>query len=83
MAYKKTIINQQTGKKETGTVLEIVEARQPIIHLTLEDGNLVKVKSSILEIMRLEQKNEKGEYQYRVDGDMRIEFSHNEEQENE
>ena len=80
MSYKKTVFNKQTNKKEVGTVLEIIEAKQPIIELKLEDGTLIKIKSSILEVMRLDQKNDKGEYLYNVEGNMKMEFIHNEEQ---
>ncbi|MCY4051934.1 MAG: hypothetical protein OXF60_10650 [Gammaproteobacteria bacterium] len=70
MSYRKTIINQQTGKEETGTVLDIIESSEPIIRLKLENGTLVRIKQSIFEVILMDQKNDKGQDMYNFECNM-------------
>ncbi len=44
MAFRKKRVNPETGETEVVTVLEIVEAHEPMIRLELEDGTLIRVK---------------------------------------
>ncbi|MCY4149584.1 MAG: hypothetical protein OXF73_09625 [Gammaproteobacteria bacterium] len=81
MSFRKNRDNVQTGEPETGTVLDIVEASEPVIRLRLEDGTLVRIKQSILEVMRMDRKNEKGEDVYNFEGSMTIRVIPVEEQE--
>ncbi len=82
MPFRKTMINPQTQKEETGTVLDIIESNEPIIRIKLEDGTLVRIKQSIIEAVRMDQKNENGEEVYNFDCNMIVRVIPVEEQEN-
>lgn len=55
MAFRKHKHNQQTGKLQTGTVLDVVESNEPVIRLKLEDGTLVRLKVSVLEVLKFDE----------------------------
>ena len=80
MAFKKDIANPVTGKTETGTVLEIVESQEPMIRLKLEDGTLIRVKQSILEVVRMDKKNDNGDDVYSFQSNMAISVTSKEDQ---
>lgn len=74
MSYRKRKSHPITGEIQSGTVLEIVEANEPVIRLTLEDGTLVRVKVSIVEIMRMDNKNENGGLNYDINANLTASF---------
>ncbi len=80
MPFRKTVIDPD-GNKQTGTVLEIVESSEPIIRLKLEDGTLVRAKQTILEVMRMDGNNGKGEDLYNFECNMTVRVIPVEEQE--
>ncbi len=74
MPFRKNVINPLTGKQETGTELDIVKSNQSVIELELEDGTLMRIKQSIIGVVRLDNKNEKGEDVYDIDGNIKIDI---------
>lgn len=82
MSFRKSRINPQTHEKETGTVMEIVQSNEPIINLELEDGTRVRIKQSILEVMRMDERNERGEEVYSIEANVSTNIIPAEEQEN-
>lgn len=60
MAFRRKKLNQKTGKVQIGTVLDIVELHEPIIRVKLEDGTIGQIKVSVLEVMRLDDKDGQG-----------------------
>ncbi len=74
MAYRRKKPHALTGEDQRGTVLEIAEASEPIIRLTLEDGTLVRVKVSILEVMRMDEPDQNGNLVYDIQANLTSTF---------
>ena len=74
MSYRKKRPHPQTGALQSGTVLEITEASEPITRLKLEDGTLVRLKVSILEIVRMDERDENGNAVYDINVNMTSTF---------
>ena len=74
MSYRKSRPHPQTGEPQNGTVLEIAESSEPIIRLRLEDGTLVRLKVSIIEVMRMDQPDENGKAVYDLNANMTVSF---------
>ena len=74
MSYRKSRPHPQTGEQQNGTVLEIMESSEPITRLTLEDGTLVRVKVSIVEVMRLDQPDANGKAVYDLTANLATSF---------
>ncbi len=74
MAIRKTIVNPDTQKKQTGTVIDIVSANEPMISLTLSDGTVLRIKNSITEVLLLdnEGKDQNGDPIYQLSAQMNI-----------
>ena len=81
MAFKKKRVNPQTGETETVTVLEIVESSEPAALLKLEDGTLIRAKSSVVEVVRRDEKDANGKDIYDLQGNMTISVTSKEDQE--
>ena len=81
MSYRKNFPHPETGDLQAGTVLEIVEAHEPIIRLTLEDGTLVRIKVAINEIARLDQFLPDGKPNFVVNANLNANFIPPEDQE--
>ena len=80
MSYRKSRPHPQTGEQQSGTVLEIMEASEPITRLTLEDGTLVRLKVSIVEIMRMDEPDANGKAVYDINANLTANFVSPEEQ---
>ncbi len=74
MSFKKTLTNPQTGKTETGTELDIVTSKPSVIELELEDGTCMRIKHSVIGVIRLDDKNEKDEDVYNLECNMKIDI---------
>ena len=70
MAIRKTILNSKTGKEESGTVVDIVEASEPIIKALLEDGTALRVKLSISEVVKMDEPDPEGNSVYTMNVNM-------------
>ena len=70
MSYRKTRPHPQTGEKQSGTVLEVVESSEPLIRLKLEDGTLVRLKVSVLEIMLMDNPGPDGKPHYDINASL-------------
>ena len=81
MSYRKNFPHPETKDLQAGTVLEIVEAHEPMIRLTLEDGTLVRVKVSVNEIARLDQLLPDGKPNFIVNANLAANFIPPEDQE--
>ena len=80
MSYRKNRPHPQTGEQQSGTVLEIIESSEPVTRLTLEDGTLVRLKVSIVEIMRMDQPDANGKVVYNLNANLTANFVPREEQ---
>ena len=80
MSYRKNKLHPQTGEQQSGTVLEIVESSEPITRLTLEDGTLVRLKVSVVEVMRMDQPDANGKVTYDINANLTANFVPPEEQ---
>ena len=74
LSYRKSRPDPQTGVQQNGTVLEIAESSEPIIRLKLEDGTLVRLKVSIIEVMRMDQPDENGKAIYDLNANLTVSF---------
>ena len=80
MSYRKNRANPLTGEQQSGTVLEITDSSEPVTRLTLEDGTLVRLKVSIVEIMRLAAPADNGTVAYELKANLPAHFVPPEEQ---
>ena len=80
MSYRKNRADPLTGKQRSGTVLEITDSSEPVTRLTLEDGTLVRLKVSIVEIMRMDEPDENGKVAYDINANLTATFVPPEEQ---
>ena len=74
MAFRKSSPNPQTGESDIGTVLDVVESIEPMIRLKLEDGTLVRIKISVIEVMRMDKPNADGKPAYSLNAQMNATF---------
>ena len=70
MSYRKTRPHPQTGEQQNGTVLEIVESSEPVMRLKLEDGTLVRLKMSVVEIILMDDPGPNGKPAYEVNANL-------------
>ena len=74
MSYRKTRPHPQTGEQQSGTVLEVVESREPLSRLKLEDGTLVQLKVSVLEVMLMDDPDPDGKPRYDINASLTANF---------
>ena len=74
MAFRKSSSNPQTGEPATGTVLDVVESIEPMIRLKLEDGTLVRMKISVIEVMRMDEPGADGKPAYNLNAQINAIF---------
>lgn len=74
MAYRKTRPHPQTGQQQKGTVLEIVDSTEPVTRLKLEDGTLVRLKISVVEIMLMDDPGPDGKPAYELNANLAANF---------
>ncbi|MCY4326864.1 MAG: hypothetical protein OXC53_04690 [Rhodobacteraceae bacterium] len=72
MPIKKTIPNPATGKKQTGTVMDIVSSSEPMMALKLANGTEFRIKNSITEVLLLDEKDPNGEPIYTFSAQMNV-----------
>ena len=70
MSYRKTRPHPQTGEQQSGTILEIVESSEPLTRLKLEDGTLVQLKVSVLEIILMDDPGPDGKPRYDINASL-------------
>lgn len=80
MAFRKNRPQPQTGEMQSGTVLDIVESSEPVARLKLEDGTLVRLKISVIEVMRMDQPGANGKPAYELNANLTANFVPPEEQ---
>jgi hypothetical protein len=80
MSIRKAIVNQETGEKQTGTVLEIVDAKEPTTQVTLEDGTIIRFRMTVAEILRLDEPGPDGKPAYQFNTQVTTIIHHPEEQ---
>ncbi len=80
MAFRKKRAHPQTGAMERGTVLDVVESSEPVTRLKLEDGTLVRLKISVIEIMRMDEPGADGKPAYELNANLTANFVSPEEQ---
>ena len=74
MSYRKTRPHPQTGEQQSGTVLEIAESSEPVTRLKLEDGTLVRLKISVVEIMLMDDPGPDGKPAYELNASLAANF---------
>ena len=74
MAFRKKATDPNTGKSRTGTVLDIVEASEPVARLKLEDGTIVRIKVGIIEVMRMDEQGPDGKDVYDINAQLTASF---------
>ena len=74
MAFRKSSTHPQTGESCSGTVLDVVESIEPMIRLKLEDGTLVRIKVSVIEVMRMDKPDAGGKLAYSVNAQLNAAF---------
>ena len=80
MSFRKSRPHPETGESQSGTVLEIVDSSEPMIRLKLEDGTLVRMKVSVIEVMRMDEPGADGKTAYNVNANLSATFVSREEQ---
>jgi len=72
MSIRKTVIDPASGKEQTGTVIDIVSANEPMVSLKLSNGTEIRIKHSITEVVLLDEKDPNGEPVYNFSANMNI-----------
>jgi hypothetical protein len=65
---------------QNGTVLDVVESSEPMARLKLEDGTLVRIKISVIEVMRMDEPGADGKPAYDINASLAATFVSPEEQ---
>ena len=75
MAYRKRKFNQNTGKQQTGTVLDVIESsEQTTMRLKLEDGTRVRLNVLIEEIIKWDELDKNGNAVYDLTANLALTF---------
>ncbi len=61
---RKTILDPATGKKQTGTLMDVVKAEEPFVKLFLANGVSIQIKPSISEVLLLDEPGQDGKPAY-------------------
>ncbi|MCY4238205.1 MAG: hypothetical protein OXC54_10205 [Rhodospirillaceae bacterium] len=72
MPIRKTVNDPVTNKEQTGTVVDIVSANEPMMALKLADGTELRIKNSIMEVLLLDEKDRNGEPIYNFSAQMNV-----------
>jgi len=72
MPMKKTFKDPLTGEEQTGTVVDIVSANEPMIALELANGTELRIKNSITEVLLLDEKDQNGGPIYNFSAQMNV-----------
>ena len=64
--FGKVVPILRLARSGTGTVLDVVESIEPMIRLKLEDGTLVRLKISVIEVMRMDEPGKDGKPTYNL-----------------
>jgi len=72
MPIRKTVTDPVTKKKQTGTVMDIVSASEPMTALELAAGTKLRIKNSITEVLLLDKKDPNGETVYNISAQMNV-----------
>ena len=64
MEIRKSVVNPQTQEVQHGTVVEFVEAYEPMTRITLTDGTIVRMRLVFLEAIRLDEPGPDGKTAY-------------------
>ncbi len=82
MAIRKTVFDAVTNKEQEGTVIDIVPAKEPMMSLSLADGTEVRIKNTIMEVVKFDHTNDKGEPIYNFAADVKVQVYLPKEQKN-
>lgn len=61
---RKTIIDSTTGRKQTGSLMDVVKAEEPFVRLLLANGVSIQIKPSITEVLLLDELGKDGKPVY-------------------
>lgn len=64
------------GKVVSGTLVEVTDARETYSRISLEDGTVIRVRPVIVEVVRLDEKDEHGQPTYKIDGQLVVSIHH-------
>ena len=82
MAIRKTVFDAATQTEKEGTVIDIVSAQEPMMPLSLADGTEVRIKNTIVEVVKFDHKDKKGEPIYNFVADVKVQVYPPKEQKN-
>ncbi|MCY4185089.1 MAG: hypothetical protein OXD45_07230 [Rhodobacteraceae bacterium] len=71
MPIRKTIFDHVTQQNQSGVVMDIVSANEPMLILKLNDGAEVRIKHTITEVIKLDIKDNNGEPVYSFTTDIK------------
>ena len=74
MAFRRKYTDPTTGQSGIGSVLDIVESSEPVARLKLEDGTRVRIKVSIIEIMKRDEPGPDGKPAYDINAQLTANF---------
>ena len=66
----------RTGKIVEGTVVDIVETKEPFSHVELADGAEIRIRLAVSEVIRLDTPDKDGKPQYNVTSQMIMNVHH-------
>ena len=76
---RKNVPHPETGKPQPGTVVDVVEAKEPTTHLKLADGTIIRLRLVIVEAVRLDDPGPDGKTAYNFTTQMVVKIHHPEE----
>lgn len=64
MKIRKKVVDPNTKKAQSGTVVEVAESHEPTTRITLEDGTVIRLRVVFLEAIRLDDPGPDGKTAY-------------------
>ena len=62
--------DSRTGKIVEGTLVDIIEAKEPFSHVELADGAEIRIRLAVSQVVRLDTLGEDGNPQYTITSQM-------------
>ena len=73
---RKQVVDQNTGKTVDGTLIEVIDAKEPFTILELADGTIVRVRLAVSEVVRLDEPDSNGKFIYNFTSQMIVTIHH-------
>lgn len=73
---RKNVPHPETGAPQPGTLVEVVEAKEPTTHLKLDDGTIIRMRLIIAEVVCLDERGPDGKSVYNFNTQIVVNIHH-------